>query len=127
VREALRQHNYVPVLFDFDRPGSRDITETIPTLAHMSRFVVADITDATSIPQELLAIVPALPSVPAQPLLLSSQHEYEMFEHFKRFPWVLKPYLYGNQKQLLASLETKIVRAAEAKAKELAATASAAR
>jgi hypothetical protein len=80
--------------------------------------VIADITDAKSIPQELMAIVPALPSVPVQPLLLASQHEYGMFEHFKRYPWVLEPYLYEDQDRLLAALTEKVIGPAEAKAKE---------
>lgn len=117
IRDELRKRGYTPVLFDFEKPSSRDLTETVSTLAHMARFVIADITDAKSIPQELMAIVPTLPSVPVQPLLLASQREYGMFEHFKRFPWVLEPYLYEDQDGLLALLNDKVIGPAEAKAK----------
>jgi uncharacterized protein YjbI with pentapeptide repeats len=118
IRDELRKRDYLPLLFDFEKPANRDITETVSTLAHMARFVIADITDAKSIPQELTMIVPDLPSVPVQPLLLSSQVEYGMFEHFKRFPWVLEPYLYETQEQLLSSLDSHVIGPAEAKSKE---------
>ena len=65
IRDALRRLGFLPILFDFDKPGTRDRQETIVTLASLSRFVVADITDPKSIPQELASIVPTLPSVPA--------------------------------------------------------------
>src|SRR5215207_8250048 len=120
IQDSLRQHDYLPVLFDFDKPASRDLTETISTLAHMARFIIADITDAKSIPQELQAIVPNLPSVPVQPLLLTSEREYGMFEHFKRFPWVLDTYYYDNLNDALASVEDKVISPAEAKVRELA-------
>jgi hypothetical protein len=107
------------VLFDFEKPDSRDLTETISTLAHMARFIIADITEAKSIPQELLAIVPNLPSVPVQPLLLASEYEYGMFEHFKRYPWVLEAYRYEGPHEVLTSLEGRIISPAEAKAREL--------
>ena len=119
IRDELRKQNYLPVLFDFEKPASRDITETISTLAHMARFVIADITDAKSIPQELKTIVPNLPSVPVQPLILNSQHEYGMFEHFTRYPWVLPVYRYTDQANLLRSLQEKVITPAEQKAKEL--------
>ena len=85
----------------------------------MARFIIADITDARSIPQELMAIVPNLPSVAVQPLLLESQQEYGMFEHFKRYPWVLDTVIYQDQETLLRSLESIIIFPAEQKAKEL--------
>jgi len=84
IREQLLKYNYLPVVFDFEKPSSRDITETISTLAHVARFVIADITDAKSIPQELERIVPDLPSVPIQPLLEASASEYGMFSNILR-------------------------------------------
>jgi hypothetical protein len=119
IKEELRRHDYLPILFDFDKPSSRDLTETISTLAHMARFVIADITDAKSIPQELKTIVPDLPSVPVRPIILASQREYAMFEHFRRYPWVLPEFLYDDQDHLLASLVTEIIKPAEAKVLEL--------
>jgi|SRR5215204_121080 len=120
IRDELRERDYLPILFDFEKPAGRDLTETISTLAHMARFIIADITEAKSIPQELQAIVPNLPSVPVQPLLLTSEREYGMFEHFKRFPWVLDTYYYDNLNDALASVEDKVISPAEAKVRELA-------
>ena len=119
LREELRRWNYLPILFDFEAPGNRDFTETVATLAHMARFIIADITDAKSIPQELERIVPGLPSVPVQPLLHISASEYSMFEHFKRYPWVLETYQYHSTEEVIASLTEKVIAPAELKAKEL--------
>lgn len=38
-------------------------------------------------------------------------------EHFKWFPWVLEPYLYHDQKRLLATLAEKVIGLAEAMAR----------
>ncbi len=119
IREELRKRDYLPILFDFDIPANRDITETVTTLARLSRFIIADLTDPRSIPQELALIVPELPSVPVQPVLLSSQSEYSMFEHFMRYPWVLPIQRYDSQDALLAALGDKVITPAEEKAKEL--------
>jgi hypothetical protein len=119
MREELRRRNYLPILFDFEKPVSRDLTETISTLAHMARFVIADLTDVKSIPQELERIVPDLPSVPVQPILQASAREYGMFEHFKRYPWVLETYQYESLEEVIAALTEKVIGPAELKAKEL--------
>jgi len=113
LREELRRRDYLPILFDFDKSASRDLTETISLLARMARFVVADITDAKAIPQELNVIVPDLPSVPVQPLLLKDSSEYGMFEHYARYPWVLPIYRYETPEQLIAALGEQVIEPAE--------------
>jgi uncharacterized protein YjbI with pentapeptide repeats len=120
LREELRKRNYLPIVFDFDVPKNRDITETVSLLARMSRFVIADLTEARSIPQELSTIIPDLPSVPVQPILLATEREYSMFEHFKRYPWVLQDYLYTSIEGLPAALKMSVIDPAEQKAQELA-------
>jgi hypothetical protein len=39
LREELRKRDYVPILFDFSVPATRDITETISLLARMARLL----------------------------------------------------------------------------------------
>jgi hypothetical protein len=119
LRIALRRHGYLPILFDFEKPEHQNLTETVSTLAHLAKFVIADITDAKSIPQELQRIVPDRPSLPVQPLILSEQYEWSMFESFRDYPWVLLPFCYDDLKMLLASLEEKVIAPAEAKVKEI--------
>lgn len=119
IKEELRKRDYLPVLFDFQGPTSRNITETVSTLAHMAKFVIADITDARSIPQELQRIVPDLPSVPVQPLLQSSKEGYGMFEDFKSYPWVLAIHCYRDLDDLMATIKENVIKPAEAKVLEV--------
>lgn len=119
IKDELRKRNYLPILFDFEKPASKDLTETILTLANISRFVIADVTDAKSIPQELSHIVPHLPSLAVVPIILESQREYAMFEHFERYPWVLPLYPYYSSEDLLLFLNEKVIEPAERKVIEL--------
>jgi hypothetical protein len=119
IRDSLRRRNYSPVIFDFDQPMTRDISETVVTLAHLSKFIIADLTDARSIPQELSMIVPNLPSVPVQPLLEQGASEYGMFEHFKRYPWVSAVIRYSDVDDLVRRLRNQIVLPMESRVKKL--------
>ena len=119
IKDELRKRGYLPILFDSRRPSSRDLTETVSVIAHMSRFIIADITDARSVPQELQAIVPNLPSVAVLPLLQSGKEEYGLYEHFKRYPWVLGIYRYRGIDDLVLGLGDNIIPAVEAKVVEI--------
>jgi hypothetical protein len=104
IRAALRGHGWIPILFDSEAPRNRDLTETISALAHLSRAIIVDLTDARSVPHELMAIVPALPSVPVQPILEAGETEYATFEHLARYPWVADVFRYSSAGQLTAWL-----------------------
>jgi Pentapeptide repeats (8 copies) len=119
LREELRKRDYLPILFDFEKPGSRDTDETITLLARMARFVIADISDAKAVLQELRAIVPDLPSLPVQPIILATQEEPGMFDFYRHRPSFLTVYRYAAQEQLLADLGDKVIRPAELKVREL--------
>lgn len=120
IRDELRKRDYLPVLFDFRKPASKDLTGTITTLANMARFVIADLTDPNSVPHELATVIPST-VVPVQAIILKGRRPYPMFEDLKRrHHWVLKPYRYKSKELLLADLSEQVIAPAEAKAKKLA-------
>ena len=122
LREELRQRDYLPILFDFEKPRSRDTDETITLLARMARFIVADVSDAKAVLQELRAIVPDLPSVPVQPIIREMEEEPGMFDFYRNRPSFLPVHRYVSQEQLLADLGEKVIRPAELKVLDLRAS-----
>ena len=129
LRDELRAHNYSPVLFDFEKPDSRDVTETVSILAHLARFIIVDLTDPSSAPHEVATVIPHT-VVPVQPLLsreplivdgkVRERREYAMFEDLRRrHHWVLPTFRYQDTAELLASLQTHIIAPVEQKAREL--------
>ena len=118
IRQVMRAENYVPVLFDFEKPERRDLVEMISVLGHLARFIIADITDPRSVPQELERIVKDLPSVPVQPVIAKGGRVFATFEHLKSYPWVLELYEYESSEELFTALREKLISKAELKANE---------
>jgi hypothetical protein len=116
LRDALRARGYVPVLFDFEPSVERNLTETITLLARMARFVIADLTEPVSIPQELQAIVPDV-QVAVRPIIAKGFTPYALFADFHGYPWMLDVYTYTDLDGLVASIEDEIIAPAEAKVK----------
>jgi hypothetical protein len=115
MRDELRHLDLVPVLFDFDQPTSKDVTGTVETLARMARFIVADLTDPSSIPHELATVVPFLRTTPVVPLRRAGSGGYSMFKDLRAYPWVLPTYEYEDPRALIASLAA-VIEPAEAMA-----------
>jgi hypothetical protein len=110
LREELRKRDYLPVLFDFDKPAGKDLTGTVQTLANLARFVIVDLTDPSSVPHELAMLVLGT-VVPVQPIVLEGQREYAMFVDLKRrYHWVLEPYCYASPERLMADLGKRVIR-----------------
>jgi uncharacterized protein YjbI with pentapeptide repeats len=122
LREELRKRDYVPILFDFDKSASQDLTATVSTLAHLARFIIADLTDPSSIPYELATVVPTTP-VAVQPILLAGCKEFVMFQDLRRrHHWVLPTQRYDSPGQLITDLDTLVIRPSESKVLELRGT-----
>jgi len=108
IRDELRkpEHNYLPIVFDFQPSTNQTTLETIKTLASMARFVIADLTDARSVLMELVAIVPNLPSVAVRLLIKKSAPEYGMLDFIRKFSSVVKGTCeYENVGEVIASIK----------------------
>lgn len=109
MRRRLRELNFLPIVFDFERPTDRDITETVMTLAGMSMFVVADITNPRSSPLELQATVPNY-QIPFVPIQQEGEKPFAMFADLQqKYDWVLDVRMYATQEQLMEHFEAAVV------------------
>jgi hypothetical protein len=119
LRDKLRSLGFVPMVFNFDKPETKDFTETVRLLANLSRFVIVDITNPRSTSLELQAAVPDY-MVPFVPILEQGQAPFAMFVDLQnRYDWVLDAIVYSSVDRLIEVTEDKIVRPAEAKFNEL--------
>jgi len=120
LREKLRDLGFVPMVFNFDKPETKDFTETVRLLASLSKFVIVDITNPRSAPLELQATVPDY-MVPFVPILQQGEQPFAMFVDLQnKYDWVLQPVVgYPSVDRLIEVLEDKVVRPAEAKFNEL--------
>ena len=120
LREKLRDLGFVPMVFNFDKPETKDFTDTVRLLASLSKFVIVDITNPRSAPLELQATVPHY-MVPFVPILQHGEEPFSMFVDLQnKYDWVLQPVVgYPSVDRPVEVLEEKVVRPAEAKFNEL--------
>lgn len=119
IRIKLRELGFVPIMFDFERPTQRDFTETIKTLAGMSRFIIADITNPKSCPLELQATIPDY-KIPFLPIIQENELPFSMFQDLKnKYDWVLDVLEYDSVDNLIEVMENAVVIPALEKADQL--------
>jgi uncharacterized protein YjbI with pentapeptide repeats len=119
IRGRLRDRGYLPIMLDFEGPHNKNLIDTVTTVARLSRFLIVDITQPRSVPAELEAIVPALPSVPVQPLIEGSEEPYAMFSDLVMRDSVLKLHCYRHLQDLLGLFDDHVIVPAEKKVQEL--------
>ena len=120
LRDELRKRGYLPIVFNFDKPETKDFTETVRLLAGMSKFVIADITNPKSAPLELQATVPrswsrsnrsssrARSPSPCCRTCGSSIRD-----------WVFEPIEYSSVDRLIETMDAEIIEPAETRFNEL--------
>ena len=120
LREELRKRDFMPMVFNFDKPETKDFTETVRLLAGLSRFVIADITNPRSAPLELQATVPEY-MIPFVPILERGEEPFAMFRDLwiKHREWVLDPIRYPSVDRLIEVLDAEIVKPAQVRFAEL--------
>ena len=119
IRNKLRELGFVPMLFDFEKPTQRDFTETIKTLAGLSLFIIADITNPKSSPLELQATIPDY-MIPFVPICDENEKPFSMFQDLQnKYSWVLDILEYDSSANLIKVMEDAVVKPALEKADQL--------
>jgi hypothetical protein len=120
LRKELRKRDYLPIVFNFDKPETKDFTETVRLLAGLSRFVIADVTNPRSTPLELQATVPEI-MVPFLPIIEEGQEPFAMLTDLwiRHRDWVFEPLYYSSLDALVGALDKEIIGPAETRFDEL--------
>lgn len=120
IHKALYQYQYLPVLFDFKRPNSQDFIEPVTTLAHLSRFVIADVTDARIVIEEITEIVRNM-ALPVKPILQEGfgDEPTTLFNLRINHRSLLDTFRYSDCDALVSNLKYGVIEEAEARVKQL--------
>jgi uncharacterized protein YjbI with pentapeptide repeats len=128
IQEQLRNYRdeegkarYIPFVFDFEGPESQDLMTTVRTIAHMSRFIIADLTAPKSAAAEVHDIVPQLKTAVKLIMDISSgEQPPSVLGSDLKYEWLIpEVYGYSSVEELCANLESYVISPAEEKRREL--------
>lgn len=100
IRERLQSKGYMAMIFDFARPDNLSLTETVVTMAGLSKFIVVDLSGA-SVPAELQSILSQIKKP-----ILAFGNAYAMFPDVADQVDVLT--IEGRDSELLNGLEERL-------------------
>ena len=113
LESELKKRGKNPLIFNFERPEHRTVTETVRFLAGLCQFIIVDLTSPRSVPLELQAIVPQL-MIPIVPIIQGKEDPFSMFIDLrKQCSWVLRPLRYRTKNDLVRCFDNEIVTPAE--------------
>jgi hypothetical protein len=120
LRNILREKDRTPVVFDFDVPSTKNVTDTVKLLAQLARYVIVDLSDPNSAPYELGVIsMLGLKTTPIVPIIVSDQKPFPMLEDVLQERWSTDLITYRDLNDLITNLDEKLLKPAEAKVHEL--------
>lgn len=119
LQKALEHEGRIAKLFDFPGPDERGMIEVVRFMAGLSQFIVADITDPSSVALELQMIAPNL-VVPIVPIIQANKRVFPMFLDLRQnYPWVLQPLKYKDAEDLVRRLDERVLEPVADKLREL--------
>jgi len=110
---STEPRQYVPILFDFDRPRELTMLESVLRFAAVSRFVIADLSDPKWVLAEFGKIAGAFNSLPIVPIIRASQREDEVIAYVEGFRSAHKVVRYRDEAHLRSILDSEILKAGE--------------
>ena len=118
LRDELRRQDYVPVIFDFDKPMDKSIADTVMILAKLACFVIADITDASWVTVETQIVVRQAPLLPFRLIKHESASVPSAINDLRpESPQLIKPLDYRSAEHAVASVKMILAPAEEMAAK----------
>lgn len=110
---AMPSRQYVPIVFDFEKPDHLTLIGSILRFASVSRLVIADLSDPKSVPAELQAIVPQFVSLPVILIIEATQREYPVSDDILSRQSVMPVVRYRDEAHLMSILDAEILVPAE--------------
>jgi len=118
IAAQLREMQYLPMIFDFDKQDGRNLIETTMTLVGLSRFVIVDLS-GPSVPYELGRLVPNF-RLPFVPIIEEGRNGqiFSMFPELLENDWVLPLVAFSSKEHLMELLRSRIIEPAEKQCEE---------